>query len=397
MARFSHNPETGEIFIVDADSGEWRPASTQEIAVGRAGVGGQVAAGIEGATGIPSIADALAGTNEAEALTTVNPTAASIGLAATVLPLGSQLAKAGAGMALRLGRGGPGRRVATEIDRAGRQLIRRPSDVAGRGTTTGQVLQRLEAATEVIPGPNLLPLAQKTINQRRVNASFARAMGVTDDATLSRARAGVTDDILDDAVGALEDGFAQVQDDLTRGLTATTDQTAARTIVDEAIDAKLVPRIAKQVTDKEITGKELMAVRSNLTRVVQSNADFLKKEEAFQIIEEIDALIAQILPEAEALAFKETRNKWRLWATARRGRGRSPDGQINVRSIGGRLAENFGDDFRLGRDVSGTTPEINDFLRIVREGEGLDVGLPSSGTAERAALGALGLGIFAGN
>ena len=395
MARFSHNPETGEILIVDNDSGEWRPASKAEIAVGRAGAGGQLAAGIEGATGIPSIADALAGTNEAEALTTVNPTAASIGLAATVLPLGTQLAKAGAGMALKLGRGGAGRRVATEIDRAGRQLIRRPSDVAGRGTTTGQVLQRLEAATEVIPGPNLLPLAQKTVNQRRVNASFARAMGVTDDATLSRARAGVTDDILDDAVAQLEDGFQQVQRDISAGLSAA-DKTTARTIVDEALDEKLIGRISKQVVDKEITGKELMAVRSNLTRVVQSNADFLKKEDAFRIIEEIDDLIAKVLPESQALAFKETRNKWRLWATARRGRARSPDGQINVRSMGGRLAENFGDDFRLGREA-GTTDEINDFLRIVREGEGLDVGLPSSGTAERAALGALGLGIFAGN
>ena len=104
-------------------------------------------------------------------------------------------------------------------------------------------------------------------------------------------------------------------------------------------------------------------------------------------------------------AFGELRSRYRAWMNLKRGRGLSPDGNVNVRTVGGRLADDFdsGEAYRtiLAKDskgIPGAAEDVNEFLRTVREGERLDVGIPSSGTAERATgaalLGAAGIGLY---
>lgn len=290
-------------------------------------------------------------------------------------------------------------RVSRRRAEASGGLVRRPSDIAGRATATGQGLQRVEAAAEVIPGLNIPLLMQKAVNQRRINMAGAKALGVSDDA-VNQARFGITDDILAESRAGFKEGFDAVEE----GITKRINQIDTVTVMDQVIDSKLVgPFLSKSLQGKSAyTGKELMAVRSKLTDLVQSNAEFQAKEAASEIIDAIDDIVEQALTTEGRKSYQQLRSRYRVWANMRRGRGLSGDGQVNVKTIGGRFANNYGDNYRTilaegSEGIPGAADDVNNFLRLVREGERLDVGIPSSGTAERATgaaiLGAAGFSL----
>lgn len=288
-----------------------------------------------------------------------------------------------------------GRNVAAAREGGG-QLIRRPSNVLGRATTAGSAARLVEAGAEAVPGLNIFGLAQKAVNQRRINASFVKAAGGSDDLVI-RARAGVTEDIMDDLLTGFNQNFRKVED----GISKSVNQVTARSAFDLAKEQGFVAGKLAKVVDKtdNITGKEIMALRSELASVMRSNESFLVKNQARAQIEVLDEMITESLQagdEALQALYQETRARWRVWANAQKGASISADGQINPRSMRAALARNMGDNFRAGRPLAGAPDEVNDYLSIIREGAALDVGLPSSGTAERAAgaavLGGIGLG-----
>ena len=78
--------EAGEKFIWDGATRSFKPATPEQVQVGRAGILGQVASAIQGATGIPGMISPATG----EALETVNPGSATAGLV-TSLAVGHSL------------------------------------------------------------------------------------------------------------------------------------------------------------------------------------------------------------------------------------------------------------------------------------------------------------------
>jgi hypothetical protein len=325
------------------------------------------------------------------------PTSGSAGALGQLTGLGAILGPGAAGIA-RGARGLVANRVAGQIEAnvAARQLVRRPSNIMGRATTAGSAARLVEAGAEAVPGLNIFGLAQKAVNQRRINESFARAVGLGGDDAI-RARAGVTEDLFDSALTAFNNGFRQVERAITPGL----DQTAARAAFDTAKENGFVVGRLAGIVERTapITGREVMALRSELAAVMRSNESFLVKNQARAQIEALDDIIARSLAagdDAIAAQYQALRSRWRIWASAQKGAGISADGQINPRSMSSALRRNLGDNFRAGRPLQGAPQEVNDYLAIIREGASLDVGLPSSGTAERAAgaaiLGGLGIG-----
>jgi len=271
---------------------------------------------------------------------------------------------------------------------AGAQLVRRPSNMLGRATAAGSAARLIEGGAEAVPGLNIPGLIQKATNQRRINASFGRAIGLSDEG-VHAARLNVLGG-LDEALTGFNQGFRAIEGAIDEsGL----DQIAMRHVLDTAVENRfVVGRLANLLDNAApLAGRDIMALRSELTSVLASNEGFIVKNQAREMISQLDQIIASAprLP-AEALSqFAETRARWRVWASIRGGAKIAADGQINPRSARAGLARSYGDDFLAGRRINGVPDDVQQFLDIINEGASLDVGLPSSGTAERAALGAL--------
>ncbi len=309
------------------------------------------------------------------------------------------LGAGGAGLVKGLGRGALRGTMANRVQQAGQQgLIPRPSNIAGRGTATGQVLRQAEAITDSIPGVNIPGIVQKSINQRRLNGSFARALNLSDD-VVAGARHGITDDVYNAYQKTMRKEFKAVESGI--GTLNSGKAVDLRALTDQAIDAGLVFGKNRKALESatQATGKEVMALRSSLNKVMRSNADYSVKEVAAELIEGIDDIIEATLSGDALKAFQATRSRYRLYSSAKAGRSIGRDGQVNPATMGGRLSNNYGDDYLSilseGNSIKGATTEVDEFIKLNKLAESYDVGLPSSGTAERLG-GALGAGALGG-
>jgi len=405
------NRETGDVFELQklGNDLQWVPIEGDKAAAVQAAELGPVGAGLSGAAESGSSLLGLLTGGQSESASQANPAlfeaqrrqspgaflGGQLGVDASLL--GAPFLGAARSGRLAEGVQGAIRSQARRVTETGsRQLVRRPSDILGRASVTGGAVRILEATAEAVPGLNLPGIAQKAINQRRINQSFAKAMGLSDESAAA-ARGGVTENFLDEALTGLNARFRQVETAITSSL----DQAGARSAFELAADEGLISgKLANTIrTNTPLTGKDVMAMRSQMSKILRSNEQFLVKERVRQQIESIDDLIQAALQqtdEATVELFREARARWRVWANVRTGRGLSPDGQVNARTVSGRLANAYGDAFRAGRPIQGVPEDVNGFLSIVREGAKLDVGLPSSGTAERAVGAAVIGGTLAG-
>jgi hypothetical protein len=288
-------------------------------------------------------------------------------------------------------------RVSDQIQASQRsQLIRRPSNIAGDATTAGQVLKRVEGGVEVIPGLNIPLLAQKAINQRTMNAGLARALDL-DPAMVNRARQGIDESVMLAARRRYQQDFDAVRDAIGENF----DQVRMKSVIEQAADAGLIVdknALRKLQSTSNLTGKEVMSLRSKMTDILSSNAQWETKEVARVINENIDDIIETALGEEGQALYRAARARYRLWRDARKGAALGNGNQVNPASMYNKLDQDYGDAFAAGDDIPGITPEIKDFMALVREGRDLDVGLPSSGTAERSMIAAgimTGIGIGA--
>jgi hypothetical protein len=312
-----------------------------------------------------------------------SPVAAKAGLAADVVGAafgGAGLAKAG----LRAGAKQGGRLVDRLPKPAPDQLIRRPSDMLNG--TSGQLVKRLESAVESTPLINTIPLWQKATNQGRVNMGVAKGLGLSDE-TVAAARTGIDDKHLGEYVNQMRSEFNAVEE----GITGAINPIDALPAMAQAMDSGLITgKLARRLEDAtSVTGKEVMAVRSKLVEVLGSNEKYLVKEQAAEIIEQLDDIIEEAMDPEFMKAWQKTRGQYRLYSQLKRGRNMSPDGQVNVRSLDGSLSRAYGDDYRIG-ELDHLDPDVANALRLTREGSKLDVGMPNSGTADRNALMILG-------
>ena len=278
--------------------------------------------------------------------------------------------------------------AAREGQQAANQLVRRPSNILGRATAPGAAARLIEGGAEAVPGLNIPGLIQKATNQRRINASLGRALGLSDEG-IHASRLNVLGG-LDEALTGFNRGFRAIEGAIDNsGL----DQIAMRHVLDTAVENRFVVGTLGDILERAapMTGREVMALRSELTSVLASNEGFIVKNQARELINQIDNIIgsAPNMPAEALAAFAETRARWRVWASLKGSGKISADGQVNPTSARSALARSYGDDFLAGRRIEGVPDDVQSFLDIVNEGARLDVGLPSSGTAERAALGAL--------
>ena len=408
VPQFIHNPQTGQIKILDRRSGKYRQATAQEINVERAGVGGQVLSAIEGATGVVGLAEIAAdiggtgtGGGVSQALTDVNQVSARLGLGASLAgvvlnPVSVGLAKGAVALAKRTGRLGVAERT-VNAGAAARTLSQR---FGGETTATGRTLIR---GRQLVEGTPIIGIPFQRASARRLREggqSLVKFITGSDDAAR---RAGTPTGLVRELRKGRE-GLQKEFDEFESLVAKNVDDVEANALINDIAAQRPVSLTAKerQLLQTQGAGAEdLIPIRKKLNKQLAKTDDFEQQQFIADTIEQIDDLIENSLPKEALADYAVTRSKWRVQEAALRGEALTKAGTLDAQRFGGNLRRSFGEDFRLGGEVKGSG-ELNSFLHEAREASELAATQappfqPGLATVLGVAGAAGGVGIFAGS
>tara|TARA_R110002020_G_scaffold120196_2_gene274029 strand:+ start:4914 stop:6083 length:1170 start_codon:yes stop_codon:yes gene_type:complete len=374
MAEFAHDPNTGQNYVYDTQSGGWRAAAPAEVGLMQNEALMTAAAVTEGATGLVG----LAAPRIAGAAGIVSPGAETFGTALSLGAGGASLAMRGGRkrMADRLTEKAPGGTFKTK-----QGFVRRPSDMVPK-PMRGSVAA-MESGIEAIPLARVATDMMKMQRQKVMGGKVGKALGMTDDEIAASS-------------GLLKP--ASIDPALTR-IDETYD--AARSFLSEKVSRGKVAKIAEEAkkagvfTDKDIaaftnaadnTGDQLLAIRSEL-RAMERNADnIIQKRRVHEVIDEIGGIISDATEGTEvSAALKQADIRYKVWKTLSESGAIGGEGQVNLSSLRNAMKTKFGArKIKGGGDLSKTDPGIADMIRAANELAELGPFMPSSGTAERA-------------
>ena len=380
MSRFARNKETGEVILYDSSVGDWRPASMQEQIVAAQGLSGQLEAAVEGATGAQSIAGLFSPqiAERAQALSgPVGDTANMAGMAATIGAAGMPMAGRVAGRILA-------RRQATDAVQGG-----------GVKTSQGFIRQPEEALPEVAQGAGriirsgaeTLPVTRvvtdfliKNPNQKNLNRLFMRGIGATDD-QIKAAGGKVTDDLVAAADANVSAQFNEVGKRISAKLQPDqVNKVAVDLANDNIISNARLAQIAEKTDD---AGRSIMDLRSDVLAAQRQEMDRAVKVQLQNRIDEIDEIIASVVDDdVTRKLYSDARARYKLSLSLEKGQVWSNEA-INPKSLDTALRRIYGKGYRRSADYSGLPSDVANALRGAREAQGVSVGVPSSGTAER--------------
>ena len=374
MSKFAHNPETGEAFIWR--NNEWQPATPLELEIGRSGAQGQVLSAVVAANPLMGF------TEIGQAAMDVNPVASGIGMAAGV----------GAGLLPSAGR--MAGRVASRL--AAREARQDGGESALR-TAQGFIRQPEEALPEfaqgagriVRSGAETLPVTRmitdyliRNPNQRNLNRLGARALGITDD-ELKRAGGQLTDD----PMGAADARMAERYDIVGKAIGGNANQDEVLAAATRAADEGFITtdEFAALTRQSDEQGRELMGIQSELKRALRTEKNRIERTKLQESINQINKIIDEALEGADPgtmRIYQETNAQYRASLAFERGQSWS-NGNINAKSMDSALRNIYGRGYRRGARPDNAPQSVRDFLDGVREAQSVNVGLPTSGTAER--------------
>lgn len=373
MARFARNPETGEIVRLDMRTGEWVPATPEDITIAQRPVVGRGIAAAQGAgllnLGFGAEDRAALG----EAAETAFPGSALAGNAAALaatIPL--------AGNAVRLVRGmglaNRGASVAATTNQ-GQRVARNLGDVI-RGEAPGPVRRAVgglgdvaQAAGEsskilrgLFGGTRFAPNVQR--GQAAVQAMVRGAGGSIDDLT----RQG---EITRGAFGNLVRKNAQQFDDAIidpGGIVAgPKDLASVRNML------KPIPRaereiLGAQMARGELTAKQLKSWREEMVKLSSKAQQDTIRTAANNIVKRLDELAEKSKGIIDTKVWKDAREKWRFIQALRQAQR---TGEFSFRGGQSGLRKFFRKEFEEG-NLAGLSDEgreaIETIIRIEEAG-----------------------------
>ena len=170
-------------------------------------------------------------------------------------------------------------------------------------------------------------------------------------------------------------------------------------IPDQVIDPALLTRIddlgGMDTATREFIeaagiadGEALMAIRSTLNEDMADafiNANRKEGRVIQSVLAEVDELIETGLGRELTQQWATTRKQWQFFTALRKGKAISGDGTVNLASMNNALNSIY-PNFRVGADLPGAARGFGELVQALDE---LPKALQSSGTAERAAAGAI--------
>jgi len=393
MPQFAHNPETGQVVMFDDQIGQWRAANRAEIDIEQSGLAGQVEAGIEGATGVQSLLGLAIPefAERAEALTGGNTAAAVTGAAAT-LGLGSAAALSGRAA------GRVQQKVAANVAQRQTRLktsqgfIRPAEEMLPAGAQGGGRIVR--AGIETSPVTRVITdYLVRNPNQKNMNRLAARAIGVTDD-ELKMAGGKLTDEIVGIGHSRISKQFDEVGDRITANL--NNNEVTKLALKLNADDRISNAKLAAISDDVDRAGRNLMDMRSQLNTQMRREKDIQLKNKIQNNIDEIDKIIEKAVGDDQVTGklYADARARYRASLALDKGVARSAEDNINVPSLNTALKQIYGSGITKGKLPQSAPADVRNFIEGARQARGVNVGVPTSGTAERLiAANMLGLGV----
>ncbi len=444
MPDFAHNPKTGQVIIRDKDSGDWRPATDNEVAVASDPIAAAVLGFLVGATPLPvSMVAGIDGAEKLNAINEVFPGAETAG-AVTAIAGGTTFGalrafgagKAGGAAVGSIAQTGAKRldnTVAAELDKriaaanvspfpgaagsvgaaqaagaevrqAGRsariidslfeprplttdqaRIIAsgRPASVGFRflpGQTNGQNFLIAGAKSDPIIGQAFDPVF--TGNRQQLNKFARRAVGLEDGAEFGRAELG------------------KAADDIGSGLDDIGAKIPTMRLPNELVEAvnklkKVEPDLALaagEETAKVVSGDQLMAMRSLLGKVSRQSwrsGQILRAEAADAVVKNIDTQIAKSLSAADIADFSRLREQWRFLVSLEKPGSFKDSIGISPTSLANRFRQDFKGQFarRTFADPKGPVSEAGrDLLDFTKISSAFADNVGDSGTATRLGL-----------
>ena len=370
--------EQGNLFRFDA-SGQWLPATPQDVEVIASGVRGDVTSAIEGFIPITGILEQLGGVEEgfAKALGEVNPTATAFGSAAALaagVSGATQLAKFGFGM-VRATTGGVPRGALTvkrleDAAKAGKRASPRadigefvpgtqPGLVRGAAQGVGATLQGFTEQSKVLTRmvqsvPGLRGITRNV--ERQVFANYAGIRGTA----LKAADFGADGKLAAGAIGrnhkATNKLYGQVLDPAAKNDVVSLSSLAQTNLLNAI---KTVPKAERQLIRGIIDKDAIKAGGMTKQQVIQRHRDLRKasrqtdNELTREAIDKITAELEVIMADASGISTKvlaEAAEAWRFEQILNASVGEA--GQLNYAKMIAKAEKFFPREFGL-EDVAG--------------------------------------------
>lgn len=387
MPRYAQNPETGQKFLYDDSRGEWREMSGAEEKIEKMGYAGQAVAAVEGATGIGSIAgifdEGIA--ERVAALQAINPGTSKAALVGS-LGLGAAGAAKGALTASGMAGGRMAQRIQARTAGKGADEsmgFRRMPDEMLPASAQGAGQFVRAGATATIPGRLATDFLIRVPNQRNLNRLVGRALRLTDDEL--RAAGGKIDNQL---YGVVQERSHEAFRQVGQRITKAVDE-------DEVINMAVKLNQEGYITNQKLAamiddtaGENLMAMRSEMRAAQRQAGDVQVSTMLQNTVDEIDGIIEKGLDEAGDKVAKQlygdARARYKLELAIEKGNVLGRDDNVSATLMDTQLRKLFGDSYRAGKRNENVPQDLADALQGVRKAQGMNLGLPTSGTTERA-------------
>jgi hypothetical protein len=128
----------------------------------------------------------------------------------------------------------------------------------------------------------------------------------------------------------------------------------------------------------------MMEMRSQLLKAERSAQSLAETNEIRNRIENIDEIIqSAVKDDVTQKLYSDARAFYKNSLALKKGQAIGKTGDINAATLDNNLRQVWGEGYREARDFSALPAEIQDFMQGAREVQGVNVGLPTSGTSER--------------
>ena len=386
MPEYAINRKTGEKILYDDSRGEWRQMSGAEQKIEQMGYAGQAVAAVEGATGAGSVAgifdEGIA--ERVAALQAINPGtskaafAGSLGLGAAGLAKGALTASgmAGGRMAQRIQArtAGKGADDSMGFRRMPDEML--PASMSG----AGQLVRA--GATATIPGKLATDFLIRVPNQRNLNRLVGRSLRLTDDELM--AAGGKIDDTL---YGVIQDRSHEAFREVGKRITAAVDEDAVTSLAVKLNQEGLITNNKLVAMIDDTAGENLMAMRSEMRAAQRQAGDVQVSTMLQNTVDEIDDIIETGLEAANDKVAKQlysdARARYKMELALEKGNVLGRDGNVSAALMDTQLRNLFKDSYRAGTRNENVPVAVADALQGTRKAQGMNLGLPTSGTAER--------------
>ena len=352
-----------------ATVGEFLPAMATTALTGPAGIAGKLAldAGIGAVEGAltQNVGDSMAG---------------GAGMGATGAVAGGMLGN----MAGRVANAWRGARESA-LDAYSQALGTRFDDLVGKRSPAGQtgspVLETLEAGASRNPAFNWMDIAGREKQQKNYNRLAARALGIDAPEGMT----GINPEQLGDAAESIGRVFNQAGDAMDRVVFDPTDldRITGNFSTDALNSIEKYQKRFPGLWNGQLTGKEWKHLRQvsakDMRSAFRNNPGAAEDYVAIQdwLVDLADEQLPGI-----GRDIAQAKQQWTVLKALERGRGLSPQGDVNAGTVGNALAKN--DRFGFGR--GGITGEgsgpLGDFYDATRGMNRFSNPIPSSGTGE---------------